>query len=715
MCTSCKDGYYPIFEDTSNDYTFLDCYQSPEGYYLDSGYYKPCFESCKKCDNGGDNLNHNCIECKDNYIYGINLNNYKNCYIYNEKENNIFIYNSTDFNNTLNVIFNKYKPENNNNLVIKRADDIIYHISDSKNELELLKNKSNNINNISIIDLGECDTILRRKYPINDNDSFIIIKNEISSNKPSQKNLNFEVYEPYSKQKLNLSLCDSTPINIYFPMELSKSTKQLYDQMKESGYDMFNINDPFYHDICTPFDSPHGTDILITDRINYIYNNDDTRCQSNCNFSYYSVATQYMECSCSTDVNIKNDNVIKDKFNAKKIYESFYDVLKYSNYNILKCYKIITNINNMERNIGSIISLICFCCYFICLLIYICNGLNSLKAKLKIVLKKSKIKDLSNNISKFYNLLYPPSKRKSNKKSVNNVNKGKRNNIIINNIDLSSKTKTINKFNIYSNFGLNYNALENKKFNKLKLNKKKQQNNEKEVKNTKKIEYSDYELNELEYKLAVKLDKRSVLLIYWATLKREHLIFFTFCSCNDYNLVSVKITRFIFLIIGDMALNTFFFSDESMHKLFLNYGKYNFIQQIPEITYSTIISLLIEILLYFLSMTDKYFYLLKSSFVKGDKNEIRKLIKCIKVKLIIFFIFIFIFFVIYCYIISVFCGVYRNTQIAFIKDSALSFVVCLIYPLVLYLISASLRFFALKCKKKSCKCLYKFSFIFPFF
>ena len=563
--------------------------------------------------------------------------------------------------------------------------------------------------------MGECDTILRRKYPINDNDSFIIIKNEISSNKPSQKNLNFEVYEPYSKQKLNLSLCDSTPINIYFPMELSKSTKQLYDQMKESGYDMFNINDPFYHDICTPFDSPHGTDILITDRINYIYNNDDTRCQSNCNFSYYSVETQYMECSCSTDVNIKNDNVIKDKFNAKKIYESFYDVLKYSNYNILKCYKIITNINNMERNIGSIISLICFCCYLICLLIYICNGLNSLKVKLKIVLEKSKIKDLSNNISKFYNLLYPPSKRKSNKKSVNNVNKGKRNNIIINNIDLSSKTKTINKLNIYSNFGLNYNALENKKFNKLKLNKKKQQNNEKEVKNTKKIEYSDYELNELEYKLAVKLDKRSILLIYWAILKREHLIFFTFCSCNDYNLVSVKITRFIFLIIGDMALNTFFFSDESMHKLFLNYGKYNFIQQIPEITYSTIISLLIEVFLCFLSLTDKYFYLLKSSFVKGDKNEIKKIIKCIKIKLIIFFIFIFIFFTIYWYIIIIFCGVYRNTQIAFIKDSAISFSICLIYPLFLYFISASLRYCSLKSKKKKCKCLYSFSYIIPFF
>jgi hypothetical protein len=84
--------------------------------------------------------------------------------MYNEKENNIFIYNSTDFDNTLNIIFNKYKPEKNNNLVIKRADNITYHISDSKNELELLKNKSNNINNISIIDLGKCETILRQEY-----------------------------------------------------------------------------------------------------------------------------------------------------------------------------------------------------------------------------------------------------------------------------------------------------------------------------------------------------------------------------------------------------------------------------------------------------------------------------------------------------------------------------------------------------------------------
>ena len=105
-------------------------------------------------------------------------------------------------------------------------------------------------------------------------------------------------------------------------------------------------------------------------------------------------------------------------------------------------------------------------------------------------------------------------------------------------------------------------------------------------------------------------------------LKREHLIIFTFCNCNDYNLNSIKLARFLFLIAGDMALNTFFFSDDSMHKLFLNYGKYDFIQQIPQIIYSTILSSLIEVFLCYLSLTDKYFYLLKSSFIKGEKNKI---------------------------------------------------------------------------------------------
>ena len=37
------------------------------------------------------------------------------------------------------------------------------------------------------------------------------------------------------------------------------------------------------------------------------YNNDDTLCQSNCQFSQYSMESKYMNCSCSTNENANND------------------------------------------------------------------------------------------------------------------------------------------------------------------------------------------------------------------------------------------------------------------------------------------------------------------------------------------------------------------------------------------------------------------------
>jgi hypothetical protein len=253
------------------------------------------------------------------------------------------------------------------------------------------------------------------------------------------------------------------------------------------------------------------------------------------------------------------------------------------------------------------------------------------------------------------------------------------------------------------------------------MNIKKKANNRKEKKENmdKKEEekLTDFELNDLEYLDAIELDKRNFGQIYWATLKREHIILFTFFSWNDYNIIYVKIARFIFLIVTDMAMNVIFFSDDSMHKLYLNYGKYDFVQQIPQIIYSTAISQLLEVFLCFLSLTDKYFYEIKN--LKNDKNInnlIFRIFRCIKIKLIIFFVFTFILFAFYWYFVSAFCAVYQNTQITFIKDSASSFLTGLLYPFVLYLIPSVLRILSLSdTKKKRFKFVYKLSDIIPFF
>ena len=89
--------------------------------------------------------------------------------------------------------------------------------------------------------------------------------------------------------------------------------KQQYEQLKKSGYNILDINDDFYQDICIPFDSSEGTDMIISDRVNYINNNDNIKCQSNCKFSKYSLENLYLNCSCSSDFDNNEDYLEKKK------------------------------------------------------------------------------------------------------------------------------------------------------------------------------------------------------------------------------------------------------------------------------------------------------------------------------------------------------------------------------------------------------------------
>ena len=108
-------------------------------------------------------------------------------------------------------------------------------------------------------------------------------------------------------------------------------------------------------------------------------------------------------------------------------------------------------------------------------------------------------------------------------------------------------------------------------------------------------------------------------------------------------------------------------------------------------------------------------YQLKSYLISGKMKKISDIIRCLRFKLNIFFFFTFIVFIFYWYLITVFCGVYRNTQITFIKDSLVSFSISMAYPFVIYFFTSILRICSLKSSKKNLKCLYKLSDIIPFF
>ena len=90
---------------------------------------------------------------------------------------------------------------------------------------------------------------------------------------------------------------------------------------------------------------------------------------------------------------------------------------------------------------------------------------------------------------------------------------------------------------------------------------------------------NDQELNSLEYEQAKEFDKRTYSQYYISLLKKKQLILFTFCPANDYNLFSVKICLFLTNFSLYLTINCFFFSDETMHKIYIDNGDYNFIYQ----------------------------------------------------------------------------------------------------------------------------------------
>ena len=240
---------------------------------------------------------------------------------------------------------------------------------------------------------------------------------------------------------------------------------------------------------------------------------------------------------------------------------------------------------------------------------------------------------------------------------------------------------------------------------------------DKEPKKNERIILDDYELNHLDYLDALKLDDRNYCKIYCSILKRDQLIMNTFFACDDYNLYYIKAPKFIFILCTLMTINAFLFNDKSFHKLFISGVNYYFNYQVLQIVLSVIITYVVEVVLCYLTHTDKYVYEIKSL----PKNEINSeqvfnILKCIRKKLIAFYAIIFAILLFYWYSVSAFCAVYPNTQKIYLIDCLLSFIFLSLIPFVTYAIVTIFRVISLRDKdQKKFNCLYKIGQLFPIF
>ena len=133
-----------------------------------------------------------------------------------------------------NVLIN-YDLAKKEDMVIQGKDNFYFHITNTKNDFDILNGNNNKTNKFSIIDLGECEDLLKNHYHINKNESLLIIKLEKIINISSERTLQYEIFNPYNKEKLNLSICSNTTIDVYTPIILSQKLQNLNEELKKYG------------------------------------------------------------------------------------------------------------------------------------------------------------------------------------------------------------------------------------------------------------------------------------------------------------------------------------------------------------------------------------------------------------------------------------------------------------------------------------------------
>ena len=388
-----QENYF--YDETSKDN--IECDNTFKYFYPQEGK-KICFKSDLNCPDEFNYYNSTTKECQKSIIIPSTTKNQipttitkisESCSFNEYKNNNCSLLNesNSEILSKMRDMFYRF-PSRGSSLVVEGQNGIAFKLYDTAKEYKMTGNDK-----LTVIDLGDCEKKLKDHYHINE--PLLILQAEQYTDKAYEKNVKYEVYNPITYANLELSFCENTQISMYIPVNLTEETENFYNQFIDQGYDPFNINDKFYREICTPYTSENGTDVLLDDREEFIYNSivNETLCPENCEYSAYMFDKKYLKCDC--DINTTGiDTLDLHHLSGKNIYKSFLGTMKLSNYKVMICYNLVFNLKIFLHNYGSIGAFILFGTYVGFMIYYCFKGISSLKINIsKLMFESPKIQN----------------------------------------------------------------------------------------------------------------------------------------------------------------------------------------------------------------------------------------------------------------------------------------------------------------------------------
>ena len=216
---------------------------------------------------------------------------------------------------------------------------------------------------------------------------------------------------------------------------------------------------------------------------------------------------------------------------------------------------------------------------------------------------------------------------------------------------------------------------------------------------------------------------RTICVIFYIFLLSKEAAFHAFLYRSPLELFPLRFSLFLFIIANDLALNSFFYFEDKISEKY-NYTKnlflFTFNNNLTIIILSTVIGLIIITVFINLSNSSnaiRKIFLEEERKINKDKNyfvtegrkkeiieEIEKILKRHKIKVILIIIIQTLLIMFYWYYVTAFCHIYSSTQLSWLLNSFLSILSRFIIVLILSLGFAKLYRLAIE---SNIHCIYK--------
>ena len=254
----------------------------------------------------------------------------------------------------------------------------------------------------------------------------------------------------------------------------------------------------------------------------------------------------------------------------------------------------------------------------------------------------------------------------------------------------------------------------------IKIRRKEDFTNKKLVMMNKDINESKYNLEIYSFENAILYDKRKFWRLYYICLLSQERLLNTFFLRSPLEIKSLRISLFIFNYSCDLALNSFFYSNQKISdKYHYNGNNLRLFVLINNITISIVSTIVSIIIIKFLSILthskgriNKIFNEIKNNSnqkeLENNKNNniniyierLYKISNILKIKIVCYIVFELTILLFFFYYVTGFFIVYQKTQIDWLLDSIMSILLSILFKLLYSFFIAMLYITSLKKKSK---------------